>query len=163
MKNKRPEDNFYIRMATPADAHAISKVLFESFLQFKNLYTEKAFEATTISPDEVKKRMSEGPIWIATKDDEIVGTVAIATKEQGLYIRGMAVLPKARGLKIGRKLLEQIMKYAEETHVKRLFLYTTPYLPAAIHLYESFGFTQSSDVDDSFFGTPGFEMEKWLA
>ena len=158
----KPSDELLIRLATPADAEVISKVLLEAFLEFKDLYTEKAFAATTVSPEEVLQRMSEGPVWAAISSNEIVATVAVVNKLEGLYIRGMAVLPHLRGLKIGRKLMEQVMKYAGEIKCKRVFLYTTPYLPAAIHLYESFGFKQSSKVDDSFYGTLGFEMEKWL-
>ncbi|MFN2457644.1 MAG: hypothetical protein ABR502_05540 [Chitinophagaceae bacterium] len=34
-----------IRLAIPDDAAIISKVLLEAFLQFRNLYTQKAFAA----------------------------------------------------------------------------------------------------------------------
>jgi len=152
-----------IRLAIPDDAAIISKVLLEAFLQFRNLYTQKAFAATTVSPEEVLRRMSEGPVWVAINNNEIVGTVAVVNEQAGLYIRGMAVLPYARGLKIGRRLLNLVIQYAAiQNKISRVFLYTTPYLPAAIHLYESFGFSQIGEIDDSFYGTPGFEMEKWL-
>jgi ribosomal protein S18 acetylase RimI-like enzyme len=83
-------------------------------------------------------------------------------KKDGLYIRGMAVLPEARGVGIGKKLLEHVQGYAKDEKIQRLYLCTTPYLPAAIHLYQSFGFKQISEMDDSFYGTLNFIMEKWL-
>jgi ribosomal protein S18 acetylase RimI-like enzyme len=160
--NERGRDEVSIYIATPADAAIISKVLFEAFVQFKVFYTEKAFAATTVSPREVIQRMGEGPVWTAIKNNRIAGTASVLKKQEGLYIRGMAVLPHARGLKIGRRLLEYIQQYAAENKINRLFLFTTPYLHAAIHLYKSFGFRQIGEVNESFYGTPGFEMEKLL-
>lgn len=150
------------RKASPDDAAAISKVLLDSFSQFRHFYTDKAFAATTISVDEVIKRMQEGYVWVALKDNIIVGTVAVVKKEEGLYIRGMAVLPGARGSKIGWKLLEQIQQYAIENNFKNLSLSTTPYLTSAIHLYKKFSFKQIGEMDDSFFGTMIFQMKKIL-
>lgn len=144
------------------DAAAISKVLLDSFIEFKHFYTDKAFEATTVSPEEVLKRMEEGNVWIALKDKQITGTVAVIKKEKDLYIRGMAVLPEARGLKTGWKLLEVVEQYAIENNFKNLLLSTTPYLPSAIHLYKKFGFEQTGEMDDSFYGTLIFQMQKVL-
>ncbi|MEO5783081.1 MAG: GNAT family N-acetyltransferase [Ginsengibacter sp.] len=149
-----------IQRTTVADATNISKVLFDSFIQFKSFYTDKAFAATTISPGEVKKRMKEGNVWIALKSNIIIGTVAVIKKEEGLYIRGMAVLPEARGSKTGWKLLETIQEYAVENNFKSLSLSTTPYLTSAIHLYKKFGFTQIGEMDDSFYGTLIIQMKK---
>src|SRR4051812_7256655 len=129
-------DTVVIKKATAEDAITISKVLLEAFLQFKQFYTDKAFAATTISENEVLKRMEEGNIWVALHKDTIIGTVAVVQKGHSLYIRGMAVLPEARGLKTGWKLLETIEKYAIENNYKSLSLSTTPYLTSAIHLYE---------------------------
>ena len=155
-------NDIHIQIATASDAENISKVLFDSFIQFKSFYTDKAFAATTISAAEVIKRMEEGNVWIALKDNVIIGTVAVVKKEEGLYIRGMAVLPEARGSKTGWKLLEQVQQYAVENNFKSLLLSTTPYLISAIHLYEKFGFKQIGDMDDSFFGTMILQMKKVL-
>ena len=151
-----------IRKATTEDAAAISKVLLDAFLEFKKFYTDKAFAATTVSETEVLKRMEEGNVWVALKEEQIIGTAAVVRKESDLYIRGMAVVPEARGSQTGWKLLEHIREYAIENNFKSLLLSTTPYLPSAIHLYKKFGFEQIGEMDDSFYGTLIFRMRKIL-
>lgn len=136
--------------------------MLDSFIQFKSFYTPEAFEATIVSAEEVLKRMEEGNVWVAVKDEHIIGTVAVVKQGNDLYIRGMAVLPEARGLQIGWKFLEHIQQYAVENNFKSLLLSTTPYLPSAIHLYKKFGFEQIGEVDNSFYGTLIFTMKKLL-
>ncbi len=155
-------NNVIIQNASIADAPCISKVLLDSFIQFKSFYTPEGFAATTVSADEVLKRLKEGNVWVAVKDEHIMGTVAVVKQGNDLYIRGMAVLPEARGLQIGWKFLEHIQQYAMENNFKSLFLSTTPYLPSAIHLYKKFGFEQIGEVDNSFYGTLIFTMKKLL-
>ena len=151
-----------IRIAFPEDAASVSRVLYESFLEFESLYTPYAFEATTPHSDEVLERMEEGPMWVALKNDAIIGTASVIEKTEGLYIRGMAVLPVVRGQKIGRMLLEHIERFAIENGCKRLYLSTTPFLDSAIKLYENSGFKRSTEGPDNMYGTPLFTMEKLL-
>ena len=151
-----------IRNATAEDAESISKVLLDAFIQFESFYTPEAFAATCITAGEVLKRMQEGNVWVAVRDEHILGTVAVVKKGSDLYIRGMAVLPEARGLQIGWKLLEYVQQYAMENNFKSLLLSTTPYLSSAIHLYEKFGFERFGEMDNSFFGTLIFQMRKAL-
>jgi len=151
-----------IREATAADASAISKVLQEAFAEFRQFYTVEAFAATTVSPEVVLQRMKEGNAWVAVKDNNVIATVAVVEKENALYIRGMAVLPEARGERTGWKLLEIIESYAVENNYKKLLLSTTPYLPSALKLYEKFGFKKIGEMDNSFYGTLIFQMEKAL-
>lgn len=151
-----------IRHAIPADAASISRVLLNSFLEFKKYYSDEAFEATTVAEKEVLLRMREGCVWVALRNEEVIGTVAVVKKEEDLYIRGMSVLPGARGSKTGWKLLKAVEEFAIENNVKSLLLSTTPYLSAAIHLYKKFGFEQVGEMDNSFYGTLVFQMRKHL-
>jgi ribosomal protein S18 acetylase RimI-like enzyme len=151
-----------VRRANPSDAAAIAVVLHTAFIEFKHLYTEGGFAATALNTEEVLTRMTEGPVWIALSKDEIVGTVAAVQKGDSLYVRGMAVLPVARGLGTGRKLLDEVERLANDLTCPRLFLSTTPFLSAAINLYESYGFRRTGEPHD-LFGTPLFTMEKFLS
>jgi putative acetyltransferase len=106
--------------------------------------------------------MDEGPVWVALVDGRVVATASIVVKAEGIYIRGMAVLPGARGGNIGRLLLEHIEAYAAERGVKHLYLSTTPFLARAIRLYEHSGFRRTGRGPSEMFGTPLFTMEKCL-
>ena len=149
-------------MAAPDDAVSIASVLHESFIEYQSLYTREGFAATTPASDQIGNRMKEGPVWVATRDHAIIGTVSAVPQAEALYIRSMAILPTARGLRIGELLLKQIESFAAERGCKRLFLSTTPFLSRAIRLYEHYGFRRSSEGPHDLFGTPLLTMEKDL-
>jgi putative acetyltransferase len=149
-------------MAVTNDARSIAAVLFESFIEYKSSYTDAGFNVTTPTAEHLATRIDEGPGWVAVQDDTIVGTVAAVPKSDGLYIRGMAILPAARGQRVGELLLKHIEAYATEHEIKRLYLSTTPFLDRAIRLYENFGFKFCDEGPHDLFGTPLVTMEKFL-
>ena len=149
-----------IRFAIPKDAPVISKVLLDAFREFEPLYTPKGFAATALDADQVLARMHEGPVWVACCDAAVIGTVAAVKKNESAYIRGMAVVPAARGLDIGARLLQTVEQWSMRKSCTRLFLSTTPFLLAAIRLYERSGFRRMTDSDHDLFGTPLLTMEK---
>lgn len=102
-------------------------------------------------------------MWVAMRDDTAIGTVAAVLHGESLYIRGMAVLPVARGTEVGESLMAEIDRYANKTGCRRLFLNTTPFLTSAIRLYEKLGFCRCSNGAHDLFGTPLFTMEKILS
>lgn len=157
MKSK----NLEIRVAQLTDAPAIASLLAAAFSEYLPLYTPEGYAATTIAPEDIVRRLEEGPIWVSIKDGLIVGTVSVVLKGKSLYVRGMAVLPSARGQRIGSLLLTQVEKFAVSKGVQRLFLSTTPFLDRAIKLYEHFGFRRTSEGPHELFGTPLFTMEKF--
>jgi GNAT superfamily N-acetyltransferase len=152
-----------IRLAAPEDARAIAAVLRESFVEFEAFYTKKGFAATTPDAQHVIARMQEGPVWIALREGVALGTVAAVVKGNSIYIRGMAVLPTARGSGSGSALLRHVEDWAASQRCGRLFLSTTPFLSSAIHLYERSGFRRTDEGPHELFGTPLFTMEKCIA
>jgi GNAT superfamily N-acetyltransferase len=158
-----PQPSARIRLATSSDAAAIARVLRQSFQEFQPRYTPQGFAVTTPDEQRVRLRMTEGPAWLALSDDSIVGTASALKKPAStLYIRGLAVLPAARGQNVGAMLLETLENYALAEGCNRLMLRTTPYLSAAIRLYERFGFRFIADGPNDLFGTPLLAMEKPL-
>lgn len=152
-----------IRLATSADSAAIAEVLHEAFLPFREHYTAEAFDVVTASADLIQSRFVEGPIWVAELNGKVVGTVSLTAEPEGLYIRSMAVRPGAQGLGIGHKLLDALNYHISESEIKRIFLYTTYFVPGAKELYEKHGFKWVRDTAaEEWYGTPGLEMEKRL-
>ena len=149
-----------IRRAGPEDAAVVARVLQESFAEFKPLYSDGGFGATTPRAEQVLARMREGPVWLALHEGVALGTVAIVVRGASAYIRGMAVLPAARGSGTGSALLQHAENWAVKAGCARLFLSTTPFLGAAIRLYERFGFHFTDDETRELFGTPLLTMEK---
>jgi len=150
-----------IHRATHADADQIAAVLVASFREFEPLYTPGGFRATTPSAGEIAARLPEGPVWVAKEGVTIVGTVSAVEKGEEIYIRSMAVLPTARGRGIAAQLLTVVHAFAISQGARVLSLSTTPFLTAAIRLYERSGFQASPEPLD-LLGTPLIRMVKPL-
>jgi len=151
-----------VRLAVPSEAISISSLLSRTFAEFLPFYTPRAYAVTTPTAGQIRKRWSEGPMWVALINGQIVGTVSAVTKDEGLYIRSTGVVPEARDQGLGRMLLTQVEEFAKSQQVRRMFLSTTPFLTGAIRLYEKFGFQCSGNGPHDLFGTPLFTMEKFL-
>lgn len=162
MNQPKPPSNVLIRSAIMDEATVIASMLYQAFVEFEPLYTPAAFAATTPTPDQIRKRWSEGPVWVVIEGSQLVGTVSAVLKAEGLYVRSMAVLPSHRGQGIGHVLLQALEQFANTQHIQRMFLSTTPFLTGAIGLYERFGFQRSNDTPHELFGTPLFSMLKPL-
>ncbi|SHH55115.1 GNAT family N-acetyltransferase [Winogradskyella jejuensis] len=85
-----------------------------------------------------------GHIFFAKQNEAILGTVALMpTQEKGVFeLTKMAVLPKARGQKIGQKLLQYCIDFAKKQNLKGFMLYSNTKLENAIYLYRKYGFIE---------------------
>jgi GNAT superfamily N-acetyltransferase len=149
-----------IRMALSDEAFAIASLLARSFAEYESSYTPEAFAATISTSDRIRDRINEGPVWVALRNNIVVGTLSAVARGEALYLRGMAVDPTARGNGIGHELLKRAEGYAVQNGFEHLFLSTTPFLSSAIRLYEMYGFSRSNEKPDDLFGTPLFTMVK---
>jgi GNAT superfamily N-acetyltransferase len=153
-----------VRVAGAEDAADISWTLLEAFGEIREHYTDEAFEVVTPYPAEIEQRFAEGPIWVAELDDEIVGTVSMTSEPEGLYVRSMAVSPKAQGQGIGGRLLDAMHAEAAGRGVDRIFLYTLPFQHGALSMYEKYGYKHVRDTTaEEWYGVPGVELEKILS
>jgi putative acetyltransferase len=159
-ERERPE--IEIRVATANDATSISRVLLEAFVEYESLYTQAGFAATTLDAEQIQHRLTEGPIWIALRDEVVVGTVSAVLRCESLYVRGMAVLPEARGHRAGKLLMNQIEQFAVANNCRRLYLSTTPFLDRAIALYEHLGFRRTAEGPHDLYDTPLLTLERML-
>jgi GNAT superfamily N-acetyltransferase len=104
--------------------------------------------------------MREGPIWIALQLERPVGTISVVEDCKELYVRGLAVVPKARGQGIGRLLLGVAEDYARERRLRNLRLRTASFLTEAVRIYERLGYQRLDDGPDDYYGVPVFTMVK---
>ena len=152
-----------IRRAQPADAAAMASVMAAAFAEFNALYTPGAFAATTPGTEAIAQRFGEGPQWVAERDGAIVGTASAVPTGTRLYVRSVAVLPAARGQRLGARLMRVVEAYALAQGFQRLFLSTTPVLTGAIQMYAVQGFERRAEGPSDLFGQPLFAMVKDLA
>ena len=79
--------------------------------------------------------------WIAEKDGERVGAVFVAkASDQTAKLRLLHVEPEARGLGIGKRLVDECVRFARQAGYQKMALWTQSILHAARHLYKQAGF-----------------------
>lgn len=93
-----------------------------------------------------------GQIWFARHASlGIVGCCAVMPKGEGAFeLTKMGVLKQTRGLKLGERLLQHVLRGASEMPIERLFLLTSKHCEAAIHLYLKNGFEHDAGVLETY-------------
>jgi ribosomal protein S18 acetylase RimI-like enzyme len=148
------------RRAVASDAAAVAALLYKAFVEYRSLYTERGFEATTPEREQIEDRINKKAVWLVVNGDTIAGTVSVFPQKDQLYVRSLAVNPDARGKGIGEMLMEHVHEMAFASGCSFITLTTTPFLLPAIKLYEKFGF--EAQGKDDLFGTPLVWMTKTL-
>jgi DNA-binding MarR family transcriptional regulator/GNAT superfamily N-acetyltransferase len=79
--------------------------------------------------------------WIAEQDGERLGAVLVAKGSDTVAkLRLLHVEPQARGLGIGKRLVDECVRFSRQAGYQKLTLWTQSILLAARHLYRQAGF-----------------------
>jgi DNA-binding MarR family transcriptional regulator/GNAT superfamily N-acetyltransferase len=91
--------------------------------------------------------------WIAEKDGENVGAVFFVKKSETVaQIKLLFVDPKARGLGIGKRLVQECTRFAKKNGFKKITLWTNNMLAAARILFEKEGYKLIKSEENHNFG-----------
>jgi len=91
--------------------------------------------------------------WIAERDGRIIGSVFVVDAGNGVaQLRLLYVEPEARGLGVGRLLVDQVIRFSRDKRYRKVRLWTQSELVAARGIYASAGFVLTESKPHHSFG-----------
>lgn len=91
--------------------------------------------------------------WIAEMEGDIVGCVFIVRQDrETAKLRMLYVDADARGMGLGRRLVEECIRFASRKKYKRMVLWTNSILLSARRIYEATGFQLIEEEPHGMFG-----------
>lgn len=92
---------------------------------------------------------AKGRVWLAEREGELIGCAAMVDRGGRGQLRWLLLAPPARGLGLGRRLVDDAMDYAAQQQWDEVFLETTSGLDASMAIYRKHGFEIFSDAPDA--------------
>lgn len=113
-------------------------------LSFQNIDEE-------LSNPAIKYAAPQGELLVALDDDEkVIGMVAYHKhSNERCEMKRLYVSLECRGMKLGEKLVDEIMRHAKKARFKEMVLDTIVPLQPAIHLYKKMGFEECEPYYDN--------------
>jgi GNAT superfamily N-acetyltransferase len=99
--------------------------------------------------------------WIAERSGERIGCVFLVRRTYDIaQLRLLLVEPSARGLGVGRKLVQECIDFASAHGYSKVRLWTNDVLVSARRIYEAAGFTLIEEEEHSSWGKP-LKSQTW--
>ncbi|AWY38384.1 GNAT family N-acetyltransferase [Pseudomonas putida] len=100
--------------------------------------------------------------WIAEKDGKVVGSIFVVRHDdKTAKLRMLYVDASARGLGIGKRLIEECLSFARHAGYEKMMLWTTSILTDARRLYQKAGFELIEEEPMHSFGKD-LVSETWM-
>lgn len=157
---RQSDDGIVIRTSRPGDLGYIAYrhgVLYDREYKLDPVFETYVLESLL----KYAKSSAGGTIWIAEKNGQIAGFIAIIGIDANTaQLRWFLIEPEFRGIGLGRRLMSIAMDYCRENKYKNVFLWTFHGLDAACHLYESHGFVLTEQIRNDTWNKGAME-ERW--
>jgi DNA-binding MarR family transcriptional regulator/ribosomal protein S18 acetylase RimI-like enzyme len=99
--------------------------------------------------------------WIAERNGEILGSVFVVAKSKTVaQLRLLLVEPSARGMGLGRRLVDEVIRFSRDAGYRRVRLWTQSELTSARKIYKAAGFRIVGREGHEHFGKR-LEAEVW--
>lgn len=91
--------------------------------------------------------------WIAERSGRIIGSVFVVAKTRTIaQLRLLLVEPSARGMGLGRRLVDEVIRFSRQAGYQRVQLWTQSELRSARKIYKAAGFRIIGKEDHESFG-----------
>jgi DNA-binding MarR family transcriptional regulator/N-acetylglutamate synthase-like GNAT family acetyltransferase len=115
----------------------------------------EALVATLFARFATRRDAASEQFWVAEVEQERAGCVFVVRSDndpQTAQLRCLLVDPWARGLGLGRRLVEECLSFSKAAGYQRITLWTNSVLGAARQIYESSGFSLVEESPHHSFG-----------
>jgi DNA-binding MarR family transcriptional regulator/GNAT superfamily N-acetyltransferase len=154
---------YFLRSHRPGDMGWV--VQRHGELYWKEYHYDERFEALVagIVAEFIEKLdPARERCWIAERDGENVGSVFLVKKSASIAkLRLLLVEPSARGLGIGKRLVEECVAFAREAGYKKIMLWTQSELAAARGIYQRAGFEKIAEEKHQSWSRTDLVAETW--
>jgi putative acetyltransferase len=156
-------ENVFIRTILPDDNPALANIVRNTLAEFgANHQGTVYYDPTTDHLFELFQK-ERSIYYVAVINDSIGGGAGIFPSN-GLPIDTcelvkMYLLPHARGLGLGRELIQRSLEFAKNAGYKKVYLESMPELTKALGIYEKFGFKY---LNGPMGNTGHFGCDKWM-
>ncbi len=116
--------------------------------------TRKFFPYTGFNMEMISKRLKNRNIHylVALCDGYTAGFIDFKENAKSIKIMGVAVIPEMQRKGIGRKLVEEALKYAESRRKEVVYLLVGAENAVAINLYGKLGFRKKGKLERKIWG-----------
>lgn len=150
----RPSEPYFLRSHLPGDMGWITHrhgVLYAEEYGWDERF--EALVAQIVAEFINNYKPGKERCWIAEMDGEIVGSVLLVrVNDDVAKLRLLLVEPKARGLGLGARLVEECIRFAGQCGYKKIVLWTQSLLLPARHIYKKAGFKLVGEEKHQSFG-----------
>ena len=158
--------DLHVRAARPDERDAVRDLTLRAYAEYATVMAPSAWAAldgavrAALASDERLERI------VAEQGGRLVGSVLLyppaadayagaASRARWPEVRLLAVAPDARGLGVGRALMDECVRRARAMGAAELGLHTSASMRAAMRMYERMGFVRAPEFD---FRPPGAEL-----
>ncbi len=137
-----------IRPARPEDADDERSVELAAGARFADIGMPQVSAHDPMAADALAQYARDGRSWVATDDDDrAVGYVVVDVVAGSAHIEQLSVHPARQGAGLGRALIAEVERWAQERRMDAVTLTTFKDVPWNRPLYEHLGFTVLADYE----------------
>lgn len=133
-----------IRTIEPADNPALAIIIRNTLAEFGANHPGTVYYDSSTDALYTLFQTPGSIYYVATLNGQLMGGAGIfpsdGLPEGTCELVKMYLLPEARGLGLGKLLIDKALAYAREAGYRQVYLETMPELRKAVTVYEKFGF-----------------------
>jgi ribosomal protein S18 acetylase RimI-like enzyme len=99
--------------------------------------------------DDYHALIEEGRVYVVEHDNAVRGILVLIAEENSMLLDNVAVAPAARGLGLGRSMLEFAERVAIDRGYFQIRLYTNEAMTESIALYSRIGYRETHRAEEN--------------